>query len=64
MSDVMYAVYKRKYSCLFYKDKSLLDWATLWFKMSNDSFFQLYGFNFNPHKYPGLYEIARNEVFG
>lgn len=29
-----------------------------WFYMSNDSFFNTYGFNFNPHKY-GLYEICR-----
>lgn len=46
-----------------YKGKSLLEWAILWFKMSNDSFFDYYGFNFNPHEYPNLYMIARKEVF-
>ena len=34
-----------------------------WFKMSNDAFFDLYGFNFNPHNYPGLYEQARERYF-
>lgn len=38
--------------------------AILWFKMSNDAFYELYGFNFNPHDYPYLYEIARDEVYG
>ena len=36
----------------------------LWFNTDNDSFFKLYGFNFNPHKYPGLYELARKRVYG
>ena len=34
-----------------------------WFKMSNDTFFDLYGFNFNPHNVPGLYEKCRNIVY-
>lgn len=34
-----------------------------WFKMSNDTFFELYGFNFNPHKIPGLYEKCRRAVY-
>lgn len=46
------------------RGKTLLQWAVLWFKMSNDAFYELYGFNFNPHDYPMLYEIAREEVYG
>lgn len=44
--------------------KPLLFWAVEWFKNSNDNFFYKYGFNFNPHDYPNLYLIARNEVYG
>lgn len=35
-----------------------------WFRMSNDAFFDKYGFNFNPHEYPGLYEWGRTAIFG
>lgn len=35
-----------------------------WFQNSNDSFYQKYGFNFNPYKYPGLYEWGRKKLFG
>lgn len=34
-----------------------------WFKMDNDTFFKVYGFNFNPHEYPGLYEKCREIAF-
>lgn len=34
-----------------------------WFRMDNDTFYDIYGFNFNPHKYPGLYEKCRKIVF-
>ena len=34
-----------------------------WFKMSNDGFYSMYGFNFNPHKW-GLYEKCRKLVHG
>ena len=34
-----------------------------WFKMSNDAFFEKYGFNFNPHEYPGLYLKCRRIVY-
>lgn len=34
-----------------------------WFKMSNDDFFEKYGFNFNPHSIPGLYERCRKAVY-
>lgn len=34
-----------------------------WFQLSNDSFFKKYGFNFNPHEYPGLYERCRKLVY-
>lgn len=47
-----------------YCGKSLMFWALEWFRMSNDTFFELYGFNFNPHDYPGLYAAARERVYG
>ena len=34
-----------------------------WFKMSNDHFYEKYGFNFNPHTIPGLYEKCRRIVY-
>lgn len=34
-----------------------------WLKMSNDAFYLLYGFNFNPHKIPGLYEKCMKAVY-
>ncbi len=34
-----------------------------WFIMSNDDFFKKHGINFNPHKYPGLYEWGRKEIY-
>ena len=52
------------YDATEFRGKSLMEWAVLWFKMSNDSFYRAYGFNFNPHKYPGLYEAAREKVYG
>lgn len=33
-----------------------------WFTMSNDNFFQTYGFNFNPHEHEGLYEWGREKI--
>ena len=51
------------YSTKKYKGKTLLTWAIEWFRMSNDAFYSLYGFNFNPHDYPGLYEIAQKKVY-
>ena len=42
---------------------SLMTWALRWFSMSNDAFFDLYKFNFNPHEYSGLYEEARRRYF-
>ena len=32
-----------------------------WFRMTNDCFYDTYGFNFNPHKW-GLYEQCRQIV--
>lgn len=55
---------KARYSMQTLRGKTLLQWAVLWLKMSNDAFYELYGFNFNPHDYPMLYEIAREEVYG
>ena len=59
------AIYRAKlqYSMELYKGKSLLQWAILWFQTTNDAFYQIYGFNFNPHRYPYLYEVAREEVY-
>lgn len=51
------------YSTTFFKGKPLIFWAVQWFKMSNDCFYEMYGFNFNPHDYTGLYEIARKKVY-
>ena len=52
-----------RYDVLVLNGKSLMYWALEWFSMSNDAFFDLYGFNFNPHNYPGLYEQARERYF-
>lgn len=35
-----------------------------WFKMSNDAFYEIYGFNFNPHNYAGLYQWGRKMLYG
>lgn len=53
-----------QYDLITYKGKSLMQWAIEWFTMSNDNFYDVYGFNFNPHAYPGLYEKARKRVYG
>lgn len=34
-----------------------------WFSMSNDSFYEMYHFNFTPHEIPGLYERCRRSVY-
>ena len=52
-----------RYDVLFLNGKSLMYWALEWFSMSNDAFFDLYKFNFNPHNYPGLYEQTREIYF-
>lgn len=43
------------------RGKCLLEWARIWLRTSNDVFFEIYGFNFNPHIYPGLYETVMKE---
>ena len=53
----------RTYENATYKGHPMVDLAVSWFKMSNDDFFKVYGFNFNPHQYPGLYEKARSIVY-
>jgi len=40
-----------------------LDLTKQWFSMSNDAFYDLYEFNFNPHKFNGLYENGRKAMF-
>ena len=52
-----------QYDFVLYKGRSLMFWALEWFRMSNDAFYDLYGFNFNPHSYPGLYEAARTRYW-
>jgi hypothetical protein len=54
---------KSKYKTRFLRGKSLYEWAIIWFEIDNDVFFDLYGFNFNPHEYEDLYEIARRDVY-
>jgi hypothetical protein len=54
---------KSKYKTRLLRGKSLYEWAIIWFKTDNDTFFKLYGFNFNPHEYEDLYEIARRDVY-
>lgn len=53
-----------RYDLIPYRGKSLMFWALEWFRMPNDTFYELYGFNFNPHSYHGLYEQARERVYG
>lgn len=64
LNDLYKQNIKARYAITPLRGKSLLQWAILWFKTSNDAFYELYGFNFNPHEYPMLYEIAREEVYG
>lgn len=40
-----------------------VDMWVAWFRMSNDAFYDLYGFNFNPHRWTGLYERCRRIVY-
>lgn len=54
---------KSKYKTRFLRGKSLYEWGIIWFNTDNDTFFDLYGFNFNPHEYEDLYEIARRDVY-
>ena len=61
MTDAIKQIIKANYSLMKYKDKSVYEWAMLWFDYDNDTFFEMFGFNFNPHKYPHLYEVAREE---
>lgn len=62
LKEIIMARYEVEYKIQSYKGVSLLEWAVRWFKTSNDDFYNLYGFNFNPHKYPYLYDIARKKV--
>lgn len=52
-----------QYDLIYLKEKSLMQWAIEWFRTDNDTFCSLYGFNFNPHSYPGLYKEARKRVY-
>lgn len=64
IKEIIMARYEMIYSIQTYKGVSLIQWAIRWFKTSNDAFYSLYGFNFNPHKYPYLYDIVRKKVYG
>lgn len=61
--EVILTVGKWLYKMQLLRGKSLYDWAIIWFNTDNDTFFDLYGFNFNPHEYEDLYEIARRDVY-
>lgn len=63
VEDYMTQNLKDRYAITPLRGKSLLEWAKIWFKTDNDTFFEAYGFNFNPHEYPYLYDIARKEVY-
>ena len=63
IEDALMNGYKAKYAATTYKGRSLLEWARKWFTLDNDTFYRVYGFNFNPHKYPYLYDIVRKEVY-
>ena len=41
------------------KGKSLLEWAIISLSISSEEFYQKYRFEFNVHKYKGLYDVAR-----
>ncbi len=44
------------------KGKSLLEWAIISLSISSKEFYQKYRFEFNIHKYNGLYDIARKSI--
>jgi hypothetical protein len=54
---------KSEYKKRLLRGKSLYEWAIIWFNTDNDTFFDRYGFNFNPHEYEDLYTIARRDVY-
>ena len=45
------------------KTYDAIELGCIWFKMTNDEFYNHYGFNFNPHKW-GLYQKCRKLVHG
>ncbi len=63
IGEAMEESLKVRYAITPLKGKSLLEWAKIWFRTDNDSFFNDYGINFNPHEYPHLYDIARKEIY-
>ena len=52
-----------KFSDDTYKSYDAIKMGCEWFKMSNDAFYEYYGFNFNPHQF-GLFERCRKIVHG
>ena len=71
MDGIKYAVSQQvclgiltvKFSDGSIKHYDALKMAVEWFKMSNDCFYDIYGFSFNPHNWGNLYERARKIVY-
>lgn len=53
-----------QFDYITFKGHSLMFWALEWLQMSNDHFYEKYGFNFNPYEWEGLYEAARKRLWG
>ena len=60
--DMILKSYKDRYSLITKRGKRLLEWGKIWLHTDNDTFFNLYRFNFNPHEYKYLYEILIKEL--
>ena len=71
MFDIIYAVEQQvigKTLTILWSDGKFTHYDAVelgceWFRMSNDSFYDKYKFNFNPYQW-GLYEKCRKIVFG
>lgn len=40
-----------------------IELGCIWLKLSNDDFYKLYGFDFNPHEY-GIYNACKRRLYG
>lgn len=63
IDEIMLDIDREIYRYQTLNGKSMIEWAVEWFRTDNDTFFELYGFNFNPHEYRNLYQIAREVVY-
>ncbi len=61
--NVIFGILTVKFSDGSVKYYNALEMAVQWFKMSNDEFYNMYGFNFNPCKWGNLYERARRIIY-